>query len=791
MAALVQAFPSQQPSAPSSLLQPRPQSASGILQTTQHQSHAHTMQQHRAIGSYGPAPTNNNTTMGGYRSYSGNAPVAPYAFTSTPGLTSLQAKPIQQTWPDNKNLATRQLGPEEIRMRYPVSDTSSSSSSISSEPPLRYQNQKAAVSTRPASIIRANPPRPVSVASLPTQPSIPPANAARPSPDRYRRGNKKGDSTASLGSPTVQTNGGPGTATGSGMAAASPSVAPGATNNQITTSANASGAFNPIATYSGQLRSQSVDDIHAHVRPNTLNQQQRRSSVGAFTADSLTMLAGANGQATDPRNLQLPSFAPSGANQRLHTPTGSSQNVFPRRGSNDSSVSVNSSSSHSNRPNSSPNHNNNNASSTSPSAMNLSTTHEINLAHVPPRDSSQVAKRMTAPSPLSKPVNMNSEAESAIPRSRNGTADGVPSAAAERLAALSADPSKGLKNRLRRAFSFGSAAELRKAAVGNSGDAAERVRLRQERYREEQNLEQNRIAQQQEASGLGEGIYNGQGHFFTGSTDNLSVSSTASSASIMIRKMGKGMKKSTRSLVGLFRPRSVIGVPAASGPVATEPSAAQVTMINVEAQSPNSAPSDKASTNAVENAQIAAASATLNGIISEPTVENRPRRSFVGADKDRAEMLAAVKRGILKRSGSSSPIIKPAEPTYTLPNVPLVSPISPISPSELRKGSPKHRRDNSVTLEGEDYFLSSPRFSGVGAAASAPSSPTGSKGNVSFSPRITFHDTWPSGEYDRRGDVATCNRLTPALAQQIKEELNTFKMEMDVHEESKIYTHFF
>ena len=48
--------------------------------------------------------------------------------------------------------------------------------------------------------------------------------------------------------------------------------------------------------------------------------------------------------------------------------------------------------------------------------------------------------------------------------------------------------------------------------------------------------------------------------------------------------------------------------------------------------------------------------------------------------------------------------------------------------------------------------------------------------NISFSPRIQFHDTWPSGEYDRRGEIATCNRLTPMLAQQIKEELNSFKM---------------
>lgn len=58
---------------------------------------------------------------------------------------------------------------------------------------------------------------------------------------------------------------------------------------------------------------------------------------------------------------------------------------------------------------------------------------------------------------------------------------------------------------------------------------------------------------------------------------------------------------------------------------------------------------------------------------------------------------------------------------------------------------------------------------------SAPGTPSG-KRNATFSPRIVFYDTWPSQEYDRRSEIATCNRLTPMLAQQIKEELNTFKM---------------
>lgn len=87
-----------------------------------------------------------------------------------------------------------------------------------------------------------------------------------------------------------------------------------------------------------------------------------------------------------------------------------------------------------------------------------------------------------------------------------------------------------------------------------------------------------------------------------------------------------------------------------------------------------------------------------------------------------------------------------------------------------------HRRTDSVTIEGEDYFLSLAKFAS-GDSKSMPGTPRSiAARNISFSPRIQFHDTWPSGEYDRRGEIATCNRLTPMLAQQIKEELNTFKM---------------
>ncbi|GAA5906985.1 uncharacterized protein JCM6883_005751 [Sporobolomyces salmoneus] len=63
---------------------------------------------------------------------------------------------------------------------------------------------------------------------------------------------------------------------------------------------------------------------------------------------------------------------------------------------------------------------------------------------------------------------------------------------------------------------------------------------------------------------------------------------------------------------------------------------------------------------------------------------------------------------------------------------------------------------------------------------------------IAFAANLSVHTTWPAAIYDRRAEPATCNRLTPTLAQQIKEELNSFKMEeMDVHPESRKLTHFF
>jgi hypothetical protein len=309
------------------------------------------------------------------------------------------------------------------------------------------------------------------------------------------------------------------------------------------------------------------------------------------------------------------------------------------------------------------------------------------LVNIPPRASStDAAKRIANPSPLSKPMTMNPESSASkdsfastvnaalqqppkptYAQVANGANTGSP--AAQQLAALNEKEGKKSKtSRLRRAFSFGSAQELRRASAENnaanhasaaSAAATDRSKLRKEQYQDEHEAEQARIAAQQEAGGIGSGIYSGQGNFFSGSTDNLSISSTASSASIMIRKMGKGMKRSTRSLVGLFRPKSVIGVPAADSAL-PQASQAQVSMVTVEAErekvNVNADPHDQAGGGTgfpkLERNSIDAANAGINindRLGSSGTENSGARRSIVGGEKERAEVLAAVKKGILKR----------------------------------------------------------------------------------------------------------------------------------------------
>lgn len=388
------------------------------------------------------------------------------------------------------------------------------------------------------------------------------------------------------------------------------------------------------------------------------------------------------------------------------------------------------------------------------------------------------------PSPLSKPLTPSEPPSPARPTVSQ-------SPALQQLSALNEkEGGRGMKSRLRRAFSFGSAAELRRATAENTL-SAERARLRKDKFQtEDEDPEQAAIIAKQEAAGIGSGIYNGQGGF-SGSNDNLSISSTASSASIMLRKMGSGMKKGGRSIKGLFRPKSVIGVPAADGPL-VQPS---VSMVTVEAErqkvNVNADPREHARGGTgyprLERNSLDASRSTDISRSASPIVGDMSRKSIVGGDMERAQVLSSIKKGILKRkhgliflfflskilagtgtgSGTPSPVGRPADPYGN--ETPRSS-----APSTPNDDHP-HTVTPHVHISGDDYFGRPPRLTS-NSTRSLPNTPQTLARSISFSPKLQFHDAWSSSDYDRRGEIATCNRLTPMLAQQIKEELNSFKM---------------
>ncbi|EMC92196.1 hypothetical protein BAUCODRAFT_78517 [Baudoinia panamericana UAMH 10762] len=685
------------------------------------------------------------------------APVAPYAFTATPRTASAP---------------TFVQGAQKPHGHAPSASTSSSSET-SSQP-----------STKGDSFMTSQPPSLLNVA-LPSPDLAMPSfeQPVKASPDRYRRpAQRRVDSNGSAKVP---------------MGSAAPS-------------GNGLGSVSHLYQVQQPIRRQeSVDDMAMpKSKESELAKRYRRRSLNSLETQTL-MTPQASAGARRPSSGHGP-----GATS---TPTTMRPVSFHSQASSEEAISRNPSQTSLAR-----------AESIQRESVrlveNVKPTPQPNVS-VPPRGSSEPNKRIAGPSPLSKQAVDPEQTSPVKPKTYAAAAQAgvqtplaAPSAAAAQLAAVSdKDLNKGMKSRLRRAFSFGGSHELRRAAGENNqaaqaAQAAQQARAQhQQRVDSELELdaEQQEIARRQEAAGIGAGIYSGQGGF-TGSTDNLSISSTASSASMMLRKMGQGARKGARSIKGLFRPKSVIGVPAADGPVVqvgsgapVQPSVAQVSMVTVEAErqkvNVNADPAEKAGgatgfprleRNSIDAASAAATATATGGAPAEARgsadgSDSLSRRSIVGSEKDRADVLAAVRKGILKRSGTGSPNGSPT--INPIDAAPASVPQIVESPAVSMPDTPKDQlQGRSASLNG-DYFT--PRL--VTLTKSMPNTPNGSIRGITFSPRIQFHDVWSSTEYDRRGEVATCNRLTPMLAQQIKEELNTFKMEMEVHELSKPHTHFF
>ncbi|OTA97649.1 hypothetical protein M434DRAFT_18851 [Hypoxylon sp. CO27-5] len=843
MAALVQTYPQQ--SGTVTLLQTRPSSSSGMMSGSSgnqpNQAYIGNQQRnsyHGLSGSVGGGPT----------VYRGNtsAPVQPYAFTTTPSLANGGQWQQYGAYRSSSNVPNMQMTDPNAaaRSRYPVNSNTPGNNN-NGQPAMHAAMSQDDNRTNPGSSSRPQL-APLNVPS--NQPTFAQVAAAKATPERYRRPSPRyTDSSPSvMQTPQPQGSAAP---SGSGMATVVHLYNPRAMPDRKTGTSRNSGALanRPHSAY-GSMAGVAMDDMHLYRHPTEeeakrfrrrsihsinstdypipLTPQELKRAEESFRSEALTASRKQSGLDKDQKN-----GARNGSNLSATVPVEKNK-LHATNGSSESLVSSGSSNS---RPSSSANRNSNASAPAASPASTSSTSADKKPGHdqskpvsIPTRASStDVGKRTINPSPLSKPVTMGpgpSSDDSVAPTNTpeavatkastptpNPIAD---SPAAKQLAAINekGGKSKSKTSRLRRAFSFGSAAELRKVTGQDvTSDAAKTSQIEPSRLHKDPRPEdlyeeeQARIAQKQEEGGIGSSIYSGT-KLFSGSTDNLSISSTASSASIMLRKMGRGMKKGGRSLVGLFRPKSIIGAPAEDLSI-PEVSQAAVSMVTVEAERErvnvivdlHSQQAGGANSPRLDNTYADAtntADTPSDRLGSLGTDSSGARKSIVGGERERAEVLATIRKGILKtRSNSPSPSPRATEakgPTFDLPTIPNVS----NSPSSSAPSTPNddvqgHKRNESVAIGSEDYFVSALRLRQD--TKSAPTTPQGSSGKrcATFSPRIVFYDTWPSGEYDRRGDIATCNRLTPMLAQQIKEELNSFKMEMEVHETSKIYTHFF
>lgn len=693
MAALVQSYPQQ--SGTVTMLQTRNGSGSGVMpsQPQGSQQYGNT-QQHRNSFHGMPGASNGAAYRGSA------APIQPYAFTATPSLnptgqwqpyptfraSSSSAVPTTQSF-DHNNAYPRSR--HAVNASLPNLPSGGSRDDSALPPP---GGRRASGTPRPQSAYFSS-----STASTSFASSAP----AKNQPDRYRRPALRTTESGPAGSATPS---------GSGMASVSHLYTPPSNTRERRPSPSGN---NRPTSFHAKLPG-SVDDMQLYRSADDTKRFRRRSMPALDTAVLPKSLAPLDKK---PDGSPVDKSTKSADKDHIKTARlvtiNSPTTPSARNGSSESLVSSRSSNS---RPSSvsrpicthpwehcpitadmqpgsrnltyeyadeccvqSANRNNVTGPTGNPAQLSNSGDNASQdypkLVTIPPRSSSSdAAKRVGNPSPLSKPVTMESEGQkggspTAAAGSEKKTATAAPvnapttsassyeSPAVKQLAAINQKGGKlkSKTSRLRRALSFSSVAEFKKA--GAADGAKDNGASGTSTGGEELDPEQARIAEQQEAAGIGQNIYAGS-RLFSGSTDNLSISSTASSASIMIRKMGRGMKKGGRSLAGLFRPKSIIGVPTAEMPEASQATVSMVTVeaerervnVNAEPSPQNGGGTDfpRLERNSMDASQMADG-AVPERAGSSGTDNSNSRKSIVGGDRERAEVLAAVRKGILKR----------------------------------------------------------------------------------------------------------------------------------------------
>ena len=354
------------------MLQTRPSSASGILQNSQSQSHQQypTNPSHVQRNSFHGL----NNGMGGsnYRGHTAVAPIAPYAFTSTPGLSmpgqrSPHLQPQQRTTSAPIIPTVQQPEPSSNtnapRSRYPaatsVSTTSSSSSDLSpSSQKSGSRDDSAVIGTNRVASGAARPLSTIVTSS--SGGSLAPPVAASPvktTPDRYRRPNNRRAESSAASQPST-----PQTTPVSSSSSAMPNVMQFYGNStQQPAATNPNSSFNlqmPLFSGPGGITpGAAADDMQLHRLGNSDQAKRyRRRSIHTIDVGDYSQ-SGAN---TSPGFLQQGSRQVSSANGRIDQqghPLRSSPVLTSRpsssHGRNGSTESVNSTpSSHHSRPSS-------------------------------------------------------------------------------------------------------------------------------------------------------------------------------------------------------------------------------------------------------------------------------------------------------------------------------------------------------------------------------------------------------------------------------------------------------
>ena len=357
MAALVQSFPS--PSSTITMLQSRPSSSDAFQNGSQSQQHQRGSQTPRNMYNMGGMTT---TSYRGHTSIA-SVPVAPYAFSSTPGLPGTN-NPLRQhptTSPhlrqENRTSSApvipftqQNLNPPNSLNRYrqPAGSTPLDPSNPHTLPQQANSKDDTSIWSQASRQFAQRSQSSIDLGSLSTLPS---ANVAKSSPDRYRRVHRRAD-TAGVSTANSSLQGGSALPSGSGMATVGHLYSNPAHSNSspsLSTYSSYRGQTSNDSSSGGKRLSATADDmgLPKQTTPELAKRYRRRSISSMDAGDYKNQALEAPLQASSQPKTYAATLASPAPQERKETLAAAAQqpeSAHGRHGSAESSVSGRSSS---------------------------------------------------------------------------------------------------------------------------------------------------------------------------------------------------------------------------------------------------------------------------------------------------------------------------------------------------------------------------------------------------------------------------------------------------------------